>query len=405
MIRSDFGCYMLVSLVVSVGPVLAGTTSTTKSCGKKMTCAEPSTWHSEPPPPISFAADARSVPRNCTALGIGTIARADVPACEAFAKSDNGTPRQRAVAWVNMGHQYLLSKDMMSFSNPQHTFRAWDNAIATDPTFAEPWVTKGDVLAWEFDTRERSIPLYQKALEIEPTHWRAMLGLARALVWSDRRTEALTIAERAMFVAPSSSIVHQLYGAILDRAGDVDLAREEYLKATTAAGSEDDIRLPGGLQEESPWVALADLERRQGRYAEAATAVSHLIDGKTLSLSDARFLSMRGEIYEAWGKALDAAKDYEGALAIGGAGFPDAEQLQSRAAILRASVVPSNNVAGIFRSIARDGKLQSILRLQIFLRSRGFEIAIDGKPGSVLETTLDQCLSDTACKEALGQPI
>jgi hypothetical protein len=89
-----------------------------------------------------------------------------------------------------------------------------------------------------------------------------------------------------------------------------------------------------------------------------------------------------------------------------GPGYRFAERYLSRAAMLRATAGKGDDARDTFRNILRSGKIQAILRIQVFLRNNGFdEVKIDGKPSAALDMALDQCLRNKDCVSGLGQPI
>ena len=58
-----------------------------------------------------------------------------------------------------------------------------------------------------------------------------------------------------------------------------------------------------------------------------------------------------------------------------------------------------------FLDILRSGKPKSVLRVQVYLKNQGFNVAIDGKVSPKLEAALNDCLEKKGCIEAFGQPI
>ena len=116
-------------------------------------------------------------------------------------------------------------------------------------------------------------------------------------------------------------------------------------------------------------------------------------------------LVARAEINERSGRAADAANDYEKAVSMLDPGYERIDDFRARIAVLRASV--GNSAAGTaFRDLLRSGKLQSILRVQVFLNNRGFDdVTIDGKPSAALEKALERCLSNSECRESMGRSI
>lgn len=382
-------------------PGLPGTHLT---CGVAMSCSDPRTWHSEAPLRMSIAAGPEA-PSACVKDILGDLRTEDVPVCESFAADHAGTARQRAIAYLNLGHFYFYREDGMRFDMPTHAFATWDKAIATDPSFGEPFVAKAEVLRYKGD-KTGALTLFNKALSLEPGNWRAILGLARLQAQDRNWDEAIRLAAAAVRLAPGHGVAHQIYAGILEDAGRIEDARREYNKATIDYDPGVFHRLPGVMQETPPWKALAAFEVRQNRPQQAIDAISKLIgDGPESEFDGYEIYSFRAKQYEALGDIDKAVADYEHAARLL-TGTEDAESFRARAAMLRATLGNTAEAGDTFREIIHTGKLRSILRIQVFLRNQGFdEVAIDGKPGPALERALERCLSDKTCSVALGQPI
>jgi tetratricopeptide (TPR) repeat protein len=375
----------------------------TPRCLETMSCIDPATWRSDPPPPMSIAASAAPAPEVCVKDILGNLEFADVPVCEAFASGTAGTPRQRAIAWLNLGHMYYYTKDR-SGGVRKHAFAAWDEAIAADPTFAAPHVAKGSALGWS-DDKPRAIPFFQKSLEIEPDNWHALLGLAKVLADDGKTDDALALAARAVAIAPDHGIAHQIHATVLEQAGRIEEARVEYRKATIGYRRMP-RRLPGLMQEAPAWWALANFEDGQHRPQQAIDAISHELGRAFEGNIDGYTYAYRAKLYEVLGVPAKAAEDYEHAARLLDPANEQSELYKSRAAMLRAALGDGAAAGEVFRDIIRTGKLQAILRIQVFLRNQGFdEVVIDGKPGPALDKALDRCLTQKSCAGAPGEPI
>ena len=109
------------------------------------------------------------------------------------------------------GDRYLADGQMAS--------ALWEYAAAhkMDPESAEPRVRLGYVhLRHE---PERAQPLFESALELEPQHVSAHIGLGLSLLASRHRKEGLAHLERAVSLAPRSAKAQQALGVSLDQLG------------------------------------------------------------------------------------------------------------------------------------------------------------------------------------------
>lgn len=337
----------------------------------------------------------------CYANIMGDLDRPTVATCEAFVMGDAGMPRERAMAYVNLGHAYRTRPGQ--FRNPVLSLEAWDKAIAEDQGYAEPHVLKGEVAA-RSQNLEEALKHYDAALALEPDHWRALMGKARVFMQRGQSDEALALGKAAMDSASSVGVAHQIYGSLLEAAGRVDDALDHY-RIATVGFDRNTRRLPGIMQEAPPWNAIADAELRLGNTTFAIEAISHMIDGLDDGEISPPSLIFRAQLYEAAGRAGDAAKDYERAVNLYGPGFVGADEYRAKAAMLRASAGDATAARDTFRDLIRSGKLKSILRIQVFLKNNGYDIDIDGTVSPSLERALEQCLSDSDCSATMGQAI
>ena len=393
---------MLLAFVLSAASADAKLAVGKHTCPATMSCIEMVLAQSAIPQPMSPAPDAQ-VPEVCVKDVMGNLEQEDMPVCEAFIDGGAGTPRQRATALINLGHAYTRMPGTML--KPEVAMAAWDKAMAEDPSSAEPHAIKGDVAARKRNIEE-AIAEFDRALALDPKHWRALMGKAHMFMKRDQTFEAVQLGYAALRNAEDVAVAHQLYGGLLEKVGKLTEALVEYRIATVGYDRNVFRRLPGLWQEGSPWSDVARLEMRLGHPASAIDAISHEIDGRRTQNISPDLLVQRGEYYEALGRLTDAANDYEKAMSGYGANIFDAEEYRARIAMLRAQAGNGEAARTTFHDLLRSGKLQSILRVQVFLKNSGFDdIEINGKVSPALEKALDRCLSEPDCSVSIGQSI
>jgi len=403
MMRIALASYLTAALLVC-GYAAAGTAPfafKTNHCVPQSSCIGMLPVQSTALAPISVKPGAEP-PAVCISLAMGILMREDAILCEAFIASGKGTPRQRATALVNLGHWQtaMLPQEII---NPVKSFESWDRAIAEDPAFAEPHVAKAGSAALR-ERHEEAISNYDRALALAPRHWRAMFGKASVLMARGQIAEAIALGREAVDAAPGVSIAYQYHASLLMASDDLEGAATAYRKAGETYQGER-RRVPGLMQTPSPWSELARLEIRLGHLDRALSAADRVIGQQGENTADAFDFLLRAEINERSGRAADAANDYEKAVSMLDPGYERIDDFRARIAMLRASV--GNSAAGTaFRDLLRSGKLQSILRVQVFLNNRGFDdVTIDGKPSAALEKALERCLSNSECRESMGRSI
>ncbi len=404
MMRVAFPLLMTAALL-GFGPAAANTVPfglKKTVCAPQSSCIESLPAQSLVSAPMSAKPEPQ-IPVNCVRLVMGVMGRTEAAQCEAFAASGKGTPRQRATALVNFGHwQHAAMRE--DIVNSEKSFATWDRAIAEDPSFAEPHVAKAASAASK-NRHEEAIANFDRGLALDPRHWRAMLGKALVMKSRGQIADALALVRVVVDAAPGMSLAHQYYAHILVAANDLEGATAAYRKAGEVYLGQT-RRVPGLFQEPSPWGDLARLEVRLGRLDRALEAADRLVNGEGDDTPGPYDMLLRAEINEKAGRAAEAANDYEKAVYMFTPGHRRLDDYRARIAMLRASAGNSAAAGTAFRDLIRSGKLQSILRVQVFLNNRGFDdVAIDGKPSAALERALERCLADKNCTESMGRSI
>ena len=384
---------ILLTLVLSAASANAKLAFGTPACPATMSCIQTALAQSVIPQPIKC-------PRSASRT---SWAASDRRTCRSVKPSSKAAPARRATALVNLGHGYTRMPGTML--KPEVAMAAWDKAIAEDPSFAEPHAVKGDIAARKGNFEE-AIAEFDRALALDPKHWHALMGKAHIFMERDQTFEAVQLGYAALRNAEDVGVAHQLYGELLEKAGKLTEALAEYRIATAGYDPQQFRRLPGIMQEGSPWSAVAVVEMRLGHPVFAIEAINHEIDGRRVQNVDAGLFIQRAKLYEAVGRLTDAANDYEKALVGLGPSFGSADEYRARIAMLRAKAGNGEAARATFHDLFRSGKLQSILRIQVFLKNSGFDdIEIDGKVSTALEKALDRCLAEPDCSVGIGQSI
>lgn len=351
---------------------------------------------------MSAATLASEAPSICARDVMGGFDDPDVTLCETFVASGKGTARERATALVNLAHSYL--RDSAEILNPHKSGEAFKKAAQVDPSFAEPHWAMGHWAGMREDN-DTALKEYGLALALDAKHWRSAMGMAQVYMAQKKTERALDWGRKALDLSRDEGIAHQQYGDILLQAGRNAEAAAEYYKAT-ATYVPGRHRTPGIMQNGSPWDAAAVAEERLGHLQRAIDDMTRSIEVYRDNFDRSFAYLARGKFYENAGRNLLAAADYQTALDLRGPSLPDADIIRSKVAALRAAGGDKEGARTAFADVLRTGKLQSVLRVQVFLRNHGFDdVAIDGKASKALEAAVERCLSDKACAETPGLPI
>ena len=161
-----------------------------------------------------------------------------------------------------------------------------------------PRNVKALVLAAELDRKRfglvAAVPWYRKALEVDPNHVEALLGLAATLGDAGSNREMLDLTRRVLSLDQRNARAWYLQSVMAARAGRFDLARA-LLNRTS--GSLDDE--PGTM------LLRATMELHDGAQEQAIDRLSDLVELQPANLTARRLL----------GAAYAQAKDNDGVIA------------------------------------------------------------------------------------------
>ncbi|MDH3206845.1 MAG: tetratricopeptide repeat protein [Gemmatimonadota bacterium] len=218
----------------------------------------------------------------------------------------NGRLTARELVAVGRAVRYMGRTASNMF---QDALRAFDEALAIDPTWQEPRVRIGDLFLEKYDSPSAQTE-YQTVLEQNPNHPGALLGMARA-IWFDGSGDAEPAIQLVLEVDPNNVEARTLLARQFMTRQGFDAAREELEQAlevnpsslsalTQLAGVHMLLDDPASFEEVrgrvlalNPRYAemgaeLADLAVRVRRYRDAVARA-----GEAVTLDP--------EYWEAWG--------------------------------------------------------------------------------------------------------
>jgi len=159
---------------------------------------------------------------------------------------------------------------------------------------ADAWVEKEQIV--------RALPLYQKAMEIDPENTKAVLGMAVALTKLGRAEEAKDYYLKCLALDPGNSQAHNNLGLWYDQKGEAEEAEQHFLEA---------IR----LKPNSPQ-AHNNLGMSYGKRGRSAEAIEEFKKAIQLNPLSPRSYTNLGLIYYQQGDKEKAKSLWEKALTI-----------------------------------------------------------------------------------------
>ena len=167
--------------------------------------------------------------------------------------------------------------------------------------YSRDYVNAGDAWVLKEDFK-RAIPLYEKAMELDPASPKAPLAMALALTKLERFDEAREYYTKCLSLDPENSQAHNNLGLWYDRRGESAEAERQFLEA---------IRLkPNSSQ------AHNNLGMAYGKRGEGALAVREFVEAIRLNSSNPRFYTNLGLMYYQVGQKDKAKSLWEKALSL-----------------------------------------------------------------------------------------
>jgi len=135
---------------------------------------------------------------------------------------NDGRMTARDLVAVGRAVRYLGRSDPDLFHD---ALRAFDEASAADPGWAAPWILTGELFLEKYDSPSAKEE-FQKALERNPRHPEALLGMAKSLIF-DGSSEANGVLESLLEVDPNNVAARSLIAQRYLTNEGIDAAREE----------------------------------------------------------------------------------------------------------------------------------------------------------------------------------
>ncbi len=131
-----------------------------------------------------------------------------------------------ALTAVGIACRYLGAEDPQLFKD---ALRAFDEAVATDPANLEPLVQLGEMFLDKYNSTDAQAT-FQRVLDTNPSHPRALLGLAQSLHF-DGSPRALELTEQSLAVNPNLIEAQVFLARLYLELEDTDRAEEQLTRA------------------------------------------------------------------------------------------------------------------------------------------------------------------------------
>jgi tetratricopeptide (TPR) repeat protein len=316
-----------------------------------------------------------------------------VEACEMLLNWAKATKRNKATALLFIGwtHQNNIKSEKAN--------EFWRLAAAADETYIEPLLPLG-LNSTDLDS---GLEAFAAAEKLDPKDWRVFSGRAQMYLQFNRSPDALRESERAVALAPMHPEPHRVRGQVLALVQAYDQAIEEYALALRFQISPEPYS-PNMMLNEPPALSLARMHHLNGNAASAFETINDYMNALPENRRDFPLFEMRATYLEALGRISEAVDDLDQA-ALRSPEFFRAKYQSKRDALLLLSRGPAQSPINFEEAMAK-GSLNTILRVQVFLRNAGMDfVGITGVYDDATRLGLQKCLADMGCGKKVGSRI
>lgn len=378
---------------------------TPKTCAAQMSCINtPTKMSTFAPTTVQSSLNEAQVSR-CAYMATKEKPSKTIEFCTTQLKSKTLTAHQRAKLLLVLGTAYAYPQSMEDWNNDptvSKQVQTWREAIATDPSFLDPY------LAAARETTGRgyfpeALEFLDKAEVNHPSAWQIVMLRSQIQHGKGEQHDTLRQAIKAYRIAPSEPEVIYTLGRALFMNGKYQEAIDQLLRVTETFDANSKAR-HYVVNPNQPWNVVAQIYRNMGKPDKSAEAITEQIKKSENEFARGGLLAMRADYYEMADQNEKALGDIEAAMTILPAdvqqGFAD-----RRTALLLKTSARADHATELKSLLAR-GELKAILNVQVFLRNQGFyTVTINGKYDDATKMALDACLSKSTCKEIIGQSI
>lgn len=274
----------------------------------------------------------------------------------------------------------------------------WSKAVAIDHTHvpARLMTARWALLSNRYDI---ALATYKEAARLDPENAQAHHGMGMALRRMGRLDEAFEALEKALELDRTlwRSLVE--IAKIHEQRDDFDAALEAYAEASQRVDGATDWHFMQIWS--APEAQRARLLHRLGRTREAISDLTRALERDPRRYDDRK---MRAELHVHLLEYDAAIADYT-VLAEEMPAHLKADPLFARARIHQ-KLGDADAAYQDMQEVMRVGGTQATLRLQVFLKNKGYgDVAIDGKDSENMRRALKDCVRTPACVHAITAPI
>ena len=316
-----------------------------------------------------------------------------VDACTRLAET-TANPAERAEAFMRRGYAQQILSDFNG------SMASWDLAIAADPESPDAYVAKGEWLVLSNDF-PNAIDLMEKALQYNPNSVGVWTGLARAYQGLGRFEEANRAYDKAIALDSRDMLANFYAAQFAEQFKQFEIAARHYEMAAEKWNWQTGGAGLGLMGIDDPLRRAAAALGQIGREKDAVALLNRRIESMPPQAADGMLLAERGKLYMQMGQSAEAADDLKKAIAL----LPPelSKGLEGQLSLALRNSGSDAEANDRFAAVLEGGTLQEVLRLQVFLRNRGYsDVTINGTPDAQTRNAVDACLRELSCTSSAG---
>jgi tetratricopeptide (TPR) repeat protein len=320
--------------------------------------------------------------------------------CSELRRKTNLTDKQRATIISRQAYATMqLELNSKSEFEDRESVKLYNKALLFNPADLTPLYGLAEVHLIMGD-EDGALDVYRKAIAKEPLSSDILAHYARLNSTLGRYSKALEIVNQTLKVDANDPLARYVLGVVNFRNGNMTAAEQAFIDVKQDFHK---IHQPKfsfyRLGDPLSW--LSQVYDKVNDPVKGLAATTENLKSEMDPWERSTIFAARGKFYEALGKFKEASADYDAASKTA---FPDmVKQYETRRDLVLIRTASNTDEGRRLRTELELGKLQTVLKIQVFLRNQGYTtVEVNGIYDGATKLALDTCLAERLCEQGAG---
>jgi tetratricopeptide (TPR) repeat protein len=249
-----------------------------------------------------------------------------------------------------------------------------------------------------------AISLLEKAVDHNNRHVGAWIGLGRAYQGLGRFAESRAAFRRALALDNRDMLANYHFAELAAQLEQFEVAAQHFEQAAEHFNWQTGGADLGLMGIGDPLRRAATMLGQLGRPKDALVLLNRRFGSLPPQAIDGQLYAMRGKLHIELEQYAEAADDLRKALAL----LPPELRngLENQLSLALRNSGKDTEANDRFMAVLDSGSLQQILRLQVFLKNRGFsDVTINGRADDPTRAAAQACVRQLTCTTSVGDAL